>query len=71
MHRRRTVNAARLALAAPWLMLGLLALRPEAVRAYNSASGALILLIGGVLSLAAYRIMLRIARLPTEHRVLR
>ncbi|MDX6256768.1 MAG: tight adherence protein [Frankiales bacterium] len=66
-----TVNAARLALAAPWLMLGLLALRPEAVRAYNSASGALILLVGGVLSLAAYRIMLRIARLPVEHRVLR
>jgi tight adherence protein B len=52
-------------------MLGLLALRPEAVRAYNSASGALILLVGGVLSLAAYRIMLRIARLPTEQRVLR
>ena len=66
-----TVNAARLALAAPWLMLGLLSLRPEAVRAYNSASGALVLLIGGALSLVAYRIMLRIARLPTENRVLR
>ncbi len=66
-----TVNAARLALAAPWLMLGLLALRPEAVRAYNSASGALVLLVGGALSLVAYRIMLRIARLPSEQRVLR
>ena len=66
-----TVNAARLALAAPWLMLGLLSLRPEAVRAYNSASGALVLIVGGALSLVAYRIMLRIARLPTENRVLR
>ena len=66
-----TVNAARLALAAPWLMLGLLSLRPEAVRAYNSASGAVVLLVGGALSLVAYRIMLRIARLPTEQRVLR
>ena len=66
-----TVNAARLALAAPWLMLGLLALRPEAVRAYNSASGALVLMVGGALSMVAYRIMLRIARLPSEHRVLR
>ena len=66
-----TVNAARLALAAPWLMLGLLSLRPEAVRAYNSASGALILAVGGALSLVAYRLMLRIARLPTENRVLR
>ena len=66
-----TVNAARLALAAPWLMLGMLALRPEAVRAYNSATGALVLLVGGGLSLVAYRIMLRIARLPSEQRVLR
>ncbi|BEP14831.1 type II secretion system F family protein [Acidothermaceae bacterium B102] len=66
-----TVNAARLALAAPWLMLGLLSLRPEAVRAYNSASGVVVLLVGGALSLVAYRVMLRIARLPTEQRVLR
>ncbi len=66
-----TVNAARLALAAPWLMLGLLALRPEAVRAYNSATGAFVLLIGAALSFVAYRVMIRIARLPTEARVLR
>jgi tight adherence protein B len=66
-----TVNAARLALAAPWLMLGLLSLRPEAVQAYNSATGALVLLAGAGVSLLAYRIMLRIARLPTEQRVLR
>jgi tight adherence protein B len=66
-----TVNAARLALAAPWLMLGLLALNGEAAAAYNSAAGAIILLIGGGVSFAAYRIMLRIGRLPQERRVLR
>lgn len=66
-----TVNAARLALAAPWALLGMLALRPEAVRAYNSATGAVVLLIGGGVSLVAYRVMLRIGRLPAETRVLR
>jgi tight adherence protein B len=66
-----TVNAARLALAAPWIVLGLFSLRPEAVRAYNSALGAFVLLIGGGVSLIAYRIMLAIGRLPTDERVLR
>jgi tight adherence protein B len=66
-----TVGAARLALAAPWMVLGLLALREETVRAYDSAAGVLVLAFGGGLSFAAYRVMLRIARLPEERRVLR
>lgn len=66
-----TVNAARLALAAPWAVLGLLALRPEAVDAYNSAAGVLVLVVGGIVSIGAYRLMLRVARLPEDERVLR
>jgi tight adherence protein B len=66
-----TVAAARLALAAPWLMLALLSLNPQAARAYDSTAGVLVLLIGGGLSLAAYRLMTRIAKLPQEQRVLR
>jgi tight adherence protein B len=66
-----TVNAARLALAAPWVVLALLALRPDSVVAYNSAAGVLVLCVGGGVSLLAYRLMLRIGRLPTEERVLR
>ena len=66
-----TVNAARLALAAPWVLLLLLSTQPAAVQAYNTAAGTLVLLIGGGVSFAAYRAMLRIARLPTERRVLR
>lgn len=66
-----TVNAARLALAAPWAVLGLLALRPDAVAAYDSAAGLLVLLAGGAVSIAAYRLMLRLARLPEDERVLR
>lgn len=66
-----TVNAARLALAAPWAVLALLALRPEAVGAYDSAAGVLVLAVGGGVSIVAYRLMLRLARLPEDERVLR
>jgi tight adherence protein B len=66
-----TVNAARLAVAAPWVLLGLLSLRPEAVRAYDSAAGAVILLGGAGLCIVAYRLMVRLGRLPREQRVLR
>ena len=66
-----TVNAARLALCAPWVLLLLLSSRPAAVAAYNTSAGAVVLLAGGLVSLLAYRVMLRIARLPVEDRVLR
>jgi len=66
-----TVNAARLALAAPWMVVALLSLRPETVAAYDSPGGALVLAAGGGVSFGAYRVMLRIARLPSEQRVLR
>lgn len=65
------VNAARLAVAAPWVVLGLLSLRPEAVDAYDSAAGLVVLAVGGGVSLVAYRLMIRIGRLPREERVLR
>jgi tight adherence protein B len=66
-----TVAGARLALAAPWLVLAMLSLRPETVAAYDSPAGLGVLLVGGLVSFAAYRVMLRIARLPEDPRVLR
>lgn len=66
-----TVNAARLAVAAPWIVLVLLASRPEAVMAYNTPLGAAVLLGGLAVSLVSYAIMLRIGALPDEQRVLR
>jgi tight adherence protein B len=66
-----TVNAARLAVAAPWIVLALLGTRPEAAQAYNSVAGTLVLATGGVCSIAAYRLMIRIGRLPDDPRVLR
>lgn len=66
-----TVNAARLAVGAPWLVLLLLATQSATVAAYDTAAGFVILVVGAVITFAAYRLMLRIGRLPTEQRVLR
>lgn len=63
-----TVGAARLGVAAPWLVLALLATRPEASVAYNTPIGAVVIVVGLVVSLVAYRVMLAIGRLPEEHR---
>ena len=65
-----TVSAARMAVAAPWITLAMLCTRPEAVAAYNSWSGALVIALAGVLSFAAYRVMLAIGRLPIEPRMI-
>ena len=65
-----TVNAARLAVAAPWIVLMLMATRPEAIAAYNSPAGWAVLGGGLLTSLVCYRIMLRIGALPGEQRVL-
>jgi tight adherence protein B len=66
-----TVNGARLAVAAPWIVLAMLSTRPESIAAYGRPAGALVLVSGGALTLVAYRVMLRIARLPEDERVLR
>lgn len=66
-----TVNSARLAVGAPWLVLGLLGMRTDAVRAFDSAAGMAVLVGGGVACAVAYWLMLRIGALPEERRVLR
>jgi tight adherence protein B len=64
------VQAARLAVAAPWLVLLLLATQSATLAAYDSALGTAILVGGGAVCLVAYRLMLRIGRLPEDVRVL-
>ena len=66
-----TVNGARLAVAAPWLVLALLVGRPEAAQAYGTATGTAVLLVGAGSSVLAYWLMQRVARLPEDPRVLR
>jgi tight adherence protein B len=64
------VQAARLAVAAPWVVLLLLASQSTTLAAYDSPVGTAILLIGGAVCLVAYRLMLHIGRLPQDVRVL-
>ena len=66
-----TVNGAKVAVAAPWLVLALLSTRPQAAAAYATTAGAVVLLVGAVVSVIAYRLMLRLGRLPEEERTLR
>jgi tight adherence protein B len=65
------VNAARLAVAAPWIMLALMSTQDNALGAYSSPTGVLVLLAGAAVCAGAYRAMVRIGRLPDEVRVLR
>lgn len=65
-----TVTAARVAAAAPWLVLIMMASRPEAARAYNSTAGVMVVLGGALATFIGYRLMLRAARLPEHRRLL-
>jgi tight adherence protein B len=64
------VVAARVAAAAPWLVLVLVASRPQGARAFDSPAGVVVLLVGAVVTVAGYRSMLRLGRLPEEPRAL-
>ncbi|MFC0626594.1 type II secretion system F family protein [Kribbella deserti] len=66
-----SINGARVAVAAPWLVLGMLSFQGDVIQRYNSATGAVVIGIGAALCLLAYRVMLRIGRLPEPERVLR
>jgi len=61
-------GAAVLGVAAPWIVLALLAMRPEGAAAYGSPEGVALIVAGAVVSLVAYRIMLRLGRLPEPRR---
>lgn len=61
-------GAAVLGTIAPWVILALLAMRPEGARAYSTPEGVLVIVVGAIVSVVAYRIMLRIGRLPEPGR---
>jgi len=65
-----TVNGARLAVAAPWLVLLFMSFQSEVIRRYASPGGVVVLVVGAVLCAVAYRLMMRIGRLPVERRIL-
>lgn len=61
-------GAAVLGVVAPWVILLLLALRPEGAQAYASPEGVAVIVAGAVVSVIAFRIMIRIGRLPEPRR---
>jgi tight adherence protein B len=66
-----TINAARLASAAPWIVLAMMSFQRDSLQAYSSPVGVVVLLVGAGVTVVAYRLMVRIGRLPQEERVLR
>ncbi|HSU03389.1 MAG TPA: type II secretion system F family protein [Nocardioides sp.] len=65
-----TVNGARLAVSAPWIVLLLMSFQTTAIRHYASPGGVLVLGIGFAVCVLAYTAMMRIGRLPVEKRIL-
>jgi len=64
------VNGARLAVAAPWVVLLLMSVQSDVIRRYATPAGTVILVVGAGLCVVAYRLMMRIGRLPVERRIL-
>lgn len=59
-----TINSAKVALAAPLLVLLLTSARPEVRSAYSNPTGLLVLVGIVVISIGSYRLMIRTAKLP-------
>ena len=49
----------------------MLSFQRDSLQAYSTPAGVLVLLIGAAVTVIAYRLMVRIGRLPEEERVLR
>ena len=65
-----TVNGARLAVAAPWMVLLFMSFQSEVIHRYSSPAGVMVLAFGAAACAVAYRLMMRIGRLPAERRIL-
>lgn len=65
-----TVSGARLAVAAPWIVLVMMSTGSTGLSAFGSATGFFVLFGGAAACCGAYYLMLRLGRLPAEPRVL-
>ncbi|MDR2294531.1 MAG: type II secretion system F family protein [Microbacterium sp.] len=61
-------GAAVVGVVAPWVILGLLVARPEGAAAYSTPIGVVLIAVAAGVSFIAYRLMLRIGRLPEQRR---
>lgn len=65
------VNGARVAVAAPWVVLLVMSTQRTVIERYQTAAGAVVLVAGALVCVLAYRLMMRLGRLPVERRILR
>ncbi|MFT6973158.1 MAG: tight adherence protein B [Pontimonas sp.] len=61
-------STALLALAAPWIVLVVIGTREQTVAAYQTLEGTLILMVGALVSVVAFRMMRSIGELPPATR---
>lgn len=66
-----TVNAARLSVAAPWIVLLLMSTQKPVAEAYSSGLGGIVLISGLAISIVCYQLMIRLGELPDEERILK
>lgn len=64
------ISSARLGVFAPWLVLLLLASRPETVGAFQTEAGLFVLMFGLFSTLFAFKLVRLLAKLPVRPRVL-
>src|SRR5215218_4539984 len=61
-----TVNGARLAVGAPWVVLLFMSFQGEVIERFATATGLIVLGTGAAVCAVAYRLMMWIGRLPSE-----
>lgn len=57
-------------MASPWLVLLFMSFQSDVIHRYASPGGVVVLTVGAAACVVAYRLMMRIGRLPTERRIL-
>lgn len=65
-----TIGAARLAVAAPWLVLLTMSLQRDVIARFATPAGVAVLASSAVVCVVSYRVMLRLGRLPADRRIL-
>lgn len=63
-----TKVAARVAIASPWLVVLLVSARPEGRAAYSTGGGAVMLLVGALVTIIGYRVMAMTGRIAEPKR---
>lgn len=65
-----TIGAARLAAAAPWIVLLTMSFQRDVIERFTTPAGMALLIAGALTCAFSYRLMLQLGRLPAEKRIL-